>query len=629
MEETRLLDSLQHKLTELDHKVQAYRHEVAIDFLRYYQDLLRDIPLNVTFNIRRSLVNSLSDYPALSPALNLSLGLDPPDSDLDSRALARPGLGQLNHSLPVAHPDSGLASGLAESPGPSASNTTSSAHPRPPGTASDRHHLQGLFTPTYLPLLESSPKLPTSFPAVGQSSLPSIMVLPAPGIRDEARGPDSGSWSPLQDSHESKVEPVSQSPSRPSYARQSTDDTTSSAHSERSESRTPRSALRRSSNSSKPPQSPRRVRFEFMGAEVLPTVSPRPTDFMIPPPAQANPSDREPTNSMLGDELGCAPPRKISSSEALRALSRTPLEEGTVWTVVNSNPNEILVQQEDLDTPSTSHVEERSNPMPIAPEPPPSMYVSESVMIERTLGSVSEDLEEDIDQDDSSDEEFLSMAKPKSFSNKKAPNSPQPKSTADRESASSVTNPKASATSQISIQTLQQESIDNLDDDDDDDDDMFQFDAGGLSAPPKPRPQPPPAKEEEEAEVELPDVPESQQSLYATSPAVHIAQPSVLSGPTTPTTARFQAGSLGSYKGRPVIMPVVRNPQVHAQAASLGQFNTFVGGLDGRSGMDEGDLSSFRASVANNGFSGTPRSFTERLMMEDAQRSRHGNGRLS
>ena len=65
-------------------------------------------------------------------------------------------------------------------------------------------------------------------------------------------------------------------------------------------------------------------------------------------------------------------------------------------------------------------------------------------------------------------------------------------------------------------------------------------------------------------------------------------------------------------------MPVVRDPEIYEQAASLGEFNTFVGGLDGRSGMDEGDLNSFRASVVGPSFNGTPRSFTERLMMEEA-----------
>ena len=69
-------------------------------------------------------------------------------------------------------------------------------------------------------------------------------------------------------------------------------------------------------------------------------------------------------------------------------------------------------------------------------------------------------------------------------------------------------------------------------------------------------------------------------------------------------------------------MPVVKNEDLHAQAASLGEFNTFVGGLDGRSGMDEGDLNSFRASLVHTGFSGTPRSLTERMMLEDAMAER-------
>jgi hypothetical protein len=76
-------------------------------------------------------------------------------------------------------------------------------------------------------------------------------------------------------------------------------------------------------------------------------------------------------------------------------------------------------------------------------------------------------------------------------------------------------------------------------------------------------------------------------------------------------------------------MPVVRNPEVHAQAESLGDFNTFVGGLDGGSGMDEGDMNSFRASVMPSGFSGTPRSLTERFMMEEAHAERKRRGEAS
>lgn len=68
-----------------------------------------------------------------------------------------------------------------------------------------------------------------------------------------------------------------------------------------------------------------------------------------------------------------------------------------------------------------------------------------------------------------------------------------------------------------------------------------------------------------------------------------------------------------------MIMPVVRDPLVHARAVSLGDFNSFVGSVDGRTGLDESDLNSFRASLAQSGFAGTPRSLAERMMIEEAQ----------
>ncbi|KKF95956.1 hypothetical protein CFO_g1700 [Ceratocystis platani] len=98
----------------------------------------------------------------------------------------------------------------------------------------------------------------------------------------------------------------------------------------------------------------------------------------------------------------------------------------------------------------------------------------------------------------------------------------------------------------------------------------------------------------------------------------------------------FVSGSLGSYKGRPLMMPILRDPSVQERVQALGQVNSFVGGLDGRSGVDESDFQSYRASLATgsyggglgslrmdggNGsvgggldalsYSGTPRSFTD------------------
>ncbi|CAJ0553955.1 Ff.00g124670.m01.CDS01 [Fusarium sp. VM40] len=616
MDESSLVNSLSQRLSELEHKVHTFRHEVAADFLRYYHDLLRDTQPDITSNVAQSLAKSLSNYPDLSSVLT-SLDLDLTKDAADSRTLTRPESDQRHFSPPTTVATSG--SGAAE----------------PPGSPRDRHH-ELLF---FLPLLEGSPpRTPTSPPQafLTNNHTPIDMLLPEPSIQAEekqgaATVKDQQSEQPGIDQAQNALPAAPHSPGRPGHVRRSTNDTVSSFHSDRSESKTPRSALRRSSSGSKPPQSPRRVRFDVMGAEVLPTASPQPNDSMLPPAAPAPPADQPRTESMLGDDLDyLPPPRKISSSEALRALSREPLEDG-VWTEVNSTPDQTSsVEEKSHAVTASFSPEERSSPMIIAPEPPLSRYVPESVRIERTLGSVSEEPNED---QDSSDDDFLSMAKPKSFSTKKPPGSPSlnkiPEEIRDMELAES---PESPTKFQSSGTEKKAESVENDDEDVDEDDELFHFEeSGGSFATPKSKskPKPKPLPLEEEAEVDLPDVPESEQSLYATSPAVQITRRPGSSGPTTPAAARFQAGSVGSYKGRPVVMHVVRNPEVHAQAASLGHFNTFVGGLDGRSGMDEGDLSSFRASVANTGFSGTPRSFTERLMMEEAQKARAGGSRLS
>ncbi|KAH7170558.1 hypothetical protein EDB81DRAFT_170313 [Dactylonectria macrodidyma] len=619
MEEARLLESLQHRLADLDRKVHAYRHDMETDFLRYYHDLLHDVSPSVASQVRQSLAKSLIDYPALSLDLDLDLA--------DSRTFARSGSGQRHNSPPTVTSVPGSSD---RDSSPSGSGAT-----EPPGSPHDRdQELQGLFTPSYLPLLDSSPRL--QFPPVAAAAAVAGLSNPSPpellpDVGSEAEGQGAGmdqqealpSLQALGDA----LPVTPQMPTRPTHVRQSTDDTTSSVFSDRSDVKTPRSALRRSSSSSKPSQSPRRVRFDFMGAEVLPTASPQATDFMIPSPLSPVPS-AEPINSrsMLDDEFEeQPPPRKISSSEALRALSRAPLDSGTVWTVVNPNPDDIIVEQEEMvSSPWSDH----GSFLPAAPEPPTSSRAPEPLRTSWKLGSVSEE-PEDADDGNSSEEEFLSMAKPKSFTQKRVSALLSPtKETHEVNPSTQATGGESSLQSQGGPKDAENMPFEDFDAEEDD---MFHFEAGGLSAPPRPRPQPLPIKEEEEEEETkegAEDLPESKPSLYATSPAVHIAKPSPLSAPTTPTMSKFQAGSLGSYKGRPVIMPVVRNPDIHAQAASLGQFNTFVGGLDGRSGMDEGDLNSFRASVSNMAFSGTPRSFTERLLMEDAMMKKKGDAKL-
>ncbi|CAF3440306.1 unnamed protein product [Fusarium graminearum] len=604
MDEASLVNSLSQRLSELEDKVHTFRHEMAADFMRYYHELLRDTQPDIASNVAQSLAKSLPKHPDLSSVLN-NLDLD---LGLDSRTLT-----QRHLSPPATVATSG--SGAAE----------------PPGSPHDRHHDELLF---FLPLLEGSPpRQPTSPPLTDNHTHPD-MLLPEPSIQvEEKKGAATGNeqkqpTQPGTDQLENAISTLPQSPGRPGHVRRSTNDTVSSSHSDRSESKTPRSALRRSSSGSKPPQSPRRVRFDVMGAEVLPTASPQPTDSMIPAAAPVLSVDQARTDSMFDDDLeDLPPPRKISSSEALRALSREPLEAG-VWTEVNSNPDQTTGGESEAPAPDfISSPERQTNQMILAPEPPSSRHVPESVRIERTLGSVSEEPDED---EESSDDDFLSMAKRKPLKGK-APASTSLNRIPEEGHSTEPTASTVSSTEASSSRAGKElRAADDSGEDTEEEDEMFHFeDNDETSASLKPKPKPPMAEEEEEMEVDLPDVPESEQSLYATSPAVHITKRPSESAPTTPTIARFQAGSVGSYKGRPVIMPVVRNPEVHAQAASLGHFNTFVGGLDGRSGMDEADLSSFRASVGNTVFSGTPRSFTERLMMEEAQKARAGSSKLN
>ncbi|KAI9166907.1 hypothetical protein HJFPF1_03022 [Paramyrothecium foliicola] len=610
--ETRLIESLHHKLGDLDHKVRAYRHDLLADFQRYYHDQLRGVNPAIATNVGHAIALSMANYQSLRPDLDELIQQQP----AESRDPSNPGSASFQPSPPSS------VFGAAEAP--------TELHER-------EQELQGLFTPSYLPLLDSLPVSPRPLPAAAYpasasaaSSVPRLPESkPEPGFAGSGQGAEMNRQQDAVIAQEGGSPPIAspQGLDRPGHVRRSTDDTTSSVVSDRSDTKVRRrSALRHSSSPAKIPISPRRVRFEFEGAEVLPTSSPEPSDTIFSHASSTQAGDGQlGSRSILGDEdehEKLPPPRKISSSEALRALSRTPLEEGTVWTVVDPNTDKSPQAHEEMPPPiSVSPVaDETDSPTPTRDEPVRMGPVSERVRFGAPLGSVHEepDKERESDEGDSSGDEFLAMAK-----TRKPPSSPKQRSP-DRTRPSS-SHPGDNTYRQIPHETKPLSPPDEIDAYDDDE--LFQFEpGGGLSAPPRPRPVTPPAKEDD-ADEEVDVSPHTVESITAESPAVPITKPTSPRGPSTPTTARFQAGSVGSYKGRPVLMPVVRNPEVHAQAASLGQFNTFVGGLDGRSGMDEGDLNSFRASLVQSGFSGTPRSLTERLMMEEAMERRQDRSR--
>ncbi|TQN67438.1 hypothetical protein CSHISOI_08002 [Colletotrichum shisoi] len=659
---TRLIGDLHQKLADLDHKVAAYRQDMATEFHRYSRQLLQNIPPDISAEVDRAVAATLVNYPALRPALipprHLSDSPPPPPTD-DAGILTE------SHSNPgdAHHPP----------PPPSPKSTPPSLLPHAgtaaltsPDTAYDRERdrdFHGLFTPSYLPLLDSSHSspapapvsAPAPAPAPAQTTTPasathSPTLSPAskPATDDDDDddvnddGDDMGRRKPAQPREQEQqqqqsaasqpsVVATTQAPDRPTHERRGTNDTTSSGASEQSDSKVRRSALRRASSGSKPPASPRRVRFEFEGGEVLPTTSPQSSEPSLvlshtlvnsrsPPPPE---DDSMGVESILGpDEDSGPPPKKVSSSQALRALSRAPLDANTVWTVVNpeamekengstaTSDSETSLQTDDapksaptLQTPPRATVSERKQ-TPQTPDPEPPVAVNKR----------RDDNKDEDNDDSSSDDEFLAMAKPKSFANKKAILSPLSRS--PTRTSSVPYSPTLDMTGSLSENRsfLEQRDADK----DEDDDDMFHFE--GLSAPPKPRFRPAPIQEEEEEDEDddenrahEPAAP----TLYSTSPAVSIPK-----APEPAIPAHLISGSVGSFRGRPVTMPVVKSLDVYQQAASLGDVSSFIGGLDGRSGVDDGDLNSYRASVGQSLFSGTPRSLTERMMMEEAQSQR-------
>jgi hypothetical protein len=632
--ETTLLSSLHTKLDDLEGRLQAYRYDLISDFQRYYHDLLAGVNPSVATSIQQAIAPSFANYPILRPELEAA----------DS---------QPQPQQPPPPPDRPQPATFQQPATPEASPRIDA----PNGSHDRETDLQGLFTPSYLPLLDSAP--PYNRPAVPATTptttsiqatdpfplLPAMDTPPA----DNSTATENGVTMDSLATQENSAAPAGgQAPSEANrLVRTATEESTSSAASDKSDSKVMRSAMRRSSSISKPPQSPRRVRFEFMGAEVLPTSSPQQVEFIAPNPMSPAVED-EPiaSDKLLGDDIDeWQPPRKSSSTEALRALSRAPAEEGTVWTVVdpesdraNSHPD--TTNKEASKNPNSMEQTKSTTNNPRI-ELATSAAQSKNTTSSKLGAANGRGSDANKNTGDSSDDEadYLAMGKRKSAMKQKSTSPPATQlpirgasngisHTAPGSNQSHPNVDKASRETR-SPATMDNESFDDYGDDDD----LFEFEPAGLSAPPKPREKPaaPPPDEssdddDDEFEDEMPTMAQStQQPLYSTSPAVSIARPQRTENAMA-SVSRFQPGSLGSYKGRPVVMPVVRNPEVHARAASLGQFNTFVGGLDGRSGMDEGDLSSFRASVVQPGFSGTPRSFTERFMMEEAQEERKRNG---
>ena len=54
-EATRLVSELQQKLSELDHKVWQYRQDMASEFTKYAENVLRDVPKDVSETVSKAI----------------------------------------------------------------------------------------------------------------------------------------------------------------------------------------------------------------------------------------------------------------------------------------------------------------------------------------------------------------------------------------------------------------------------------------------------------------------------------------------------------------------------------------------------------------------------------------------
>ncbi|CAJ2506182.1 Uu.00g003120.m01.CDS01 [Anthostomella pinea] len=633
---TRLASELLYKLAELDQKVNEYRLDMAQEFHRYSRQLLQHVPDHVTRQVEQAIASEMQNYPALRPALRLEPATDspPPAEDDDDR---------------------GATSG-SRSPPPVLPHTSG----MPPGDGVRSPHerereFHGVFTPSYLTLLDAMQQRSSHEPTTITTT--NINTPPTPPQTRENRDPNKYEDASLPPKLEAQ-------PSRPNPVRRATEETISSTASDDSASRSRRrSALRRSSSSSAK-TSPRHVRFEVEGQEVLPTasppaVSPRSAILLPAPPGSSTSLLNESPNASFVDEqislLGSSPPRpkKVTSTDRLKAMTRNSTEDTSQWTIVGNSQasddeeDELIMPRSSskkLAAEAKSHTEGVADLDSDVRRPTQPGHDLEN-LYEPNVGTPNGEDDEGDEGDDGGDDDGdggdddgddgeLEMHPLSSFKGKKRFSPPEdtvfeaePEPEFEPYRSRDAGRPQKSA-----MKPPKPKIVATCADDESEADaeDMFDFeDSRGGSAKRNGKAKVVPKyiededSDEDESEITpTAETPTGETSLaqYSRSPAVRIAKPKVSS--PAPASTKQAAGSVGSYMGKPFSISSVRDKELYKRAAAMGEFSSFVGSVDGRSGPDES--SSYRPEPTS--FDGRPRSFSERLMKEELEEAQRSSG---
>ncbi|KAF7857171.1 hypothetical protein EAF04_009412 [Stromatinia cepivora] len=627
-EAARLVGELSKKLTELDHKVDLYRKDMNKEFIKYEEDLLKNVSPIVSKEVSTIIAEKLKNYKALYPFVSNN-----PTDNFDSCAIGTViGAANNNHSscnttttattITSSRADvNPMTNGLPKAMDSQSSTGTSAQtilnhtrkeeeSDRPRSPHAREKEFTGVFTPSYLPLLESNSR----YDPRSDSNIE---------VDDKSKGTqmDISSQSHVDASTDTRSLNPSPDVTRPSTPKRKNTDEISITSNSSSDGPRRRSALRRTSSNSKN-TSPRRVRFDVEGEEVLPTSSPKELEPILPP-SFSDDSDDEAGSEMVED-IDAPPPKRISSSQALRALSRGPPEDdGTQWTTVVAPPDgSASVDTLENDDSTSNYFDSKPSPPASRDEniPPISIPIPIPISMPEVEAQAQvkhiEVLPEE-DTDALSEDDMLDMPPLRQMrsQNKQPARILSPRKNENPEPAISPLKIK-SPNKPLTLETLEprgegDEKLDNLTFQDDEQEDLFSFDENPDCGS---RPQ----DEEDDSDVEAPTSPSIEESIdnleLSKSPARPIPN-SFINNKATIAPAPAH-GIVGSYKGRPFSMPVV-NDEVHANAASMGAMNSFVGSVNGRSGLDASDILSFRTSGGVGSFSGTPKSMSERMMMDD------------
>ncbi|KAH6664960.1 hypothetical protein B0J14DRAFT_607062 [Halenospora varia] len=623
-EASKLVSELQGKLAELDHKVWQYRRDMATEFTKYAEDLLRTVPIDVSETVSRAIAESMKDY----ESLNLVAGAIDSCATGNSSRTVEYGVG--SHRLQVAPVSIPIAQRRGQE---EAEGSPRSPHER-------EKEFQGLFTPSYLPLLDSTDRNE-------RRASYDRRHTPPPDTKGKGKEVDM-EVDHVDASTDTRSLLSTPEPLRPPTPRRRNTDEVS-VNSEGSDGVTRRSALRRSSSTSNK-QSPRRVRFDVEGEEVLPTSSP--VSFQ-----KAVAQDIPGASRLLGDdsedEAGSEqiedveepPPKRISSSQALRALSRSPLvDDGTQWTTVSAPPDgsASVAVSGTLSNESSSGNLPHLPPMngfsrhDIGDYPPGNNEETEDY----SYGSMARSRLDEADEDTSSDEDMLDMPPLKSMRGQKS-SAAASSATGNIENNRSPTSATGPPVTGLGLDTMGDKHSSGSDKDlrfdEEDEEEVFQFDEhperqgrpdedrdnSGSASPTSPVTNDN-GSGKTSGSLALPVPP----SAYSQSPAREIPKP-----PSQRKSSSQSNDIVGSLKGNAFSFPIV-SPDVHAEAAKLGDLTSFVGSVDGRSGIDASDNFSYRNSGGMGSFSGTPRSMSERMMMDElieaeAERQKKDPGRSS